>query len=583
MIPQGYKQTEIGVIPEEWFCAKIEDIATISMCKRVFADQTTENGDIPFYKIGTFGKEADAYISVALYNEYRNKFSFPEKGDVLISAAGTLGRTVIYDGKDAYFQDSNIVWLDIDKNVLCNEYLNHYYRVIKWASSEGSTIARLYNGIIYATNIALPPLEEQNRIAEALSDVDSMISALEKLIAKKKAIKQGAMQELLTGKKRLSGFAGEWKVYKLDELLKYEQPTKYIVHSAKYTEQGIPVLTAGKSLILGYTTENDGIYENLPVIIFDDFVTSSKYITYRFKVKSSAMKMLTLKKEEMNLKLIFELMQMIDFVPVDHQRHWISQYSQFEIKLPPTIEEQTAIASILSDMDNEIEALEQKLAKTRLVKQGMMQQLLTGKIRLVSANAGNKPIEAVSKLHHNHQFDDAVVIAAIVNDFYTDAIPLGRKKVQKLLYLLRRKQEADTSAFKKKAAGPYADEVRYKGGELIAVRNKYVVKKQGAKGTTFSKGEKIESALEYIAKWEMTDDINWLVSTFKYTKTNDLELFATIDMAMCDLMNLGEVVSVASIKNLIASNKEWKDKLSKRYFSDNNIARAIRFCQSTFN
>ena len=197
--------------------------------------------------------------------------------------------------------------------------------------------------------------------------------------------------------------------------------------------------------------------------------------------------------------------------------------------------------------------------------------------------AESKSIEIVSKPHHNHQFDDAVVIAAIVNEFYNDAIPLGRKRIQKLLYLLRRKQEADTSAFKKKAAGPYADEVRYKGGEPIAVRNKYVAKKQGAKGTTFSKGEKIESALEYIEKWEMTDDINWLVSTFKYTKTNDLELFATIDMAICDLINSGEVVSVASIKNLIASNKEWKDKLSKPYFSYNDIARAIRFCQSTFN
>lgn len=143
MVKQGYKKTEVGVIPEDWSCAKIEDIATILMCKRIFADQTTENGEIPFYKIGTFGKEADAYISRSLYNEYRNRFSFPKKGDVLISAAGTLGRTVVYDGKDAYFQDSNIVWLDIDKNVLCNEYLNHYYRVIKWASSEGSTIARL--------------------------------------------------------------------------------------------------------------------------------------------------------------------------------------------------------------------------------------------------------------------------------------------------------------------------------------------------------------------------------------------------------------------------------------------------------
>lgn len=104
MIPYGYKQTEVGVIPEDWECVKIKDVATISMCKRIFANQTSTIGDVPFYKIGTFGKEADAYISSKLYVEYRNKYSFPQKGDILISAAGTLGRTVVYDGEKAYFK-----------------------------------------------------------------------------------------------------------------------------------------------------------------------------------------------------------------------------------------------------------------------------------------------------------------------------------------------------------------------------------------------------------------------------------------------------------------------------------------------
>ena len=196
MVKKGYKQTEVGVIPEDWECVRIKDVATISMCKRIFANQTNTIGDVPFYKIGTFGKEADAYISNKLYVEFRYKFSFPQKGDILISAAGTLGRTVRYDGEKAYFQDSNIVWLDINKTRLCNEYLNQYYKVIKWASSEGSTIARLYNGIIYATYIPLPPLPEQHRIAKALSDMDSLISSLEKLIAKYKSIKAACLQQM---------------------------------------------------------------------------------------------------------------------------------------------------------------------------------------------------------------------------------------------------------------------------------------------------------------------------------------------------------------------------------------------------
>lgn len=336
-----------------------------------------KNGKIDFSNMDYISKQKYEQLSGAKI----------QKKDILLCLRGSLGKYAVAE-IDAGAPASSIAVIRPNKTIIASEFLTCIISSFLFQKqidleNNGSSQPNLSASSVANFIIPFPPLDEQKRIAEALSDMDSMISSLEKLIAKKKAVKQGAMQELLTGKKRLPGFAGEWKIYKLDELLQYEQPTKYIVHSAKYTEQGIPVLTAGKSLILGYTTENDGIYENLPVIIFDDFVTSSKYITYRFKVKSSAMKMLTLKNEEMNLKLIFELMQMIDFVPVDHQRHWISQYSQFEIKLPPTIEEQTAIASILADMDNEIEALEQKLEKARYIKQGMMQQLLTGKIRLV--------------------------------------------------------------------------------------------------------------------------------------------------------------------------------------------------------
>ena len=414
MIPQGYKQTEAGALPIDWRCAKIEDIATISMCKRIFADQTTENGEIPFYKIGTFGKEADAYISRTLYNEYRHRFSFPQKGDVLISAAGTLGRTVVYDGKDAYFQDSNIVWLDIDKNVLCNEYLNHYYRVIKWASSEGSTIARLYNGIIYATNIALPPLEEQKRIAEALSDVDSMISSLEKLIAKKKAVKQGAMQELLTGKKRLPGFTGEWGNYTLGDLC-------YLITKQTgfdYTNEIKPSLVdINSNATLPFVQNKDFEGKNINMKT-DYYIPYDVAIKYPRILLDETCLLISLSGRIGNIGL-YEKSNGLAFIGgavgicrFNHEQNaeWCMLYLQssagqkqiFEcqksgaqhnltvedvrrliVKLPATIEEQTTIASILSDMDNEIEALEQKLDKTRQIKQGMMQQLLTGKIRLV--------------------------------------------------------------------------------------------------------------------------------------------------------------------------------------------------------
>ena len=409
MVKQGYKQTDVGLIPEDWDCAKIEDIATISMCKRIFADQTTENGEIPFYKIGTFGKEADAYISRTLYNEYRHRFSFPQKGDVLISAAGTLGRTVVYDGKDAYFQDSNIVWLDIDKNALCNEYLNHYYRIIKWASSEGSTIARLYNGIIYATNIALPPLEEQKHIAEALSNMDSMIFSLEKLIAKKKAVKQGAMQELLTGKKRLPGFTGEWENINLSKKSKIKARIGWQgLTTNEYLDSGYSYLVTGTDFVNGKIDWDNCHYvakdrfdqdKNIQIQNNDILITKDGSLGKTALVKglnkpatlNSGIFVIRPIQESYDPTFVYYILS--SFVFKDFLDHlsagstiihlYQKDINKFEFLMPPTIEEQAAIASILSDMDNEIEALEQKLDKTRQIKQGMMQQLLTGKIRLV--------------------------------------------------------------------------------------------------------------------------------------------------------------------------------------------------------
>jgi type I restriction enzyme, S subunit len=133
---------------------------------------------------------------------------------------------------------------------------------------------------------------------------------------------------------------------------------------------------------LGYTNEDYGIYIDIPVIIFDDFTTESKYVTFPFKVKSSAMKILKSKDINVNLRFIYEKMQTIDFLLRDHKRYWISEYQNMKMNIPG-FEEQTAIANIISDMDTEIEKMEQKKDKYIILKQGIMQQLLTGKIRLV--------------------------------------------------------------------------------------------------------------------------------------------------------------------------------------------------------
>ena len=154
------------------------DIGSICMCKRILKSQTNTVSGVPFYKIGTFGKEADAYISQEIFNEYRSKYNFPKKGDVLISAAGTIGRTVVYDGKPAYFQDSNIVWIDNDESIVLNSYLRYCYELKPWKASEGGTIPRLYNDNIAKAVIAVPSIEEQKRVVSILDRFDAICNDL---------------------------------------------------------------------------------------------------------------------------------------------------------------------------------------------------------------------------------------------------------------------------------------------------------------------------------------------------------------------------------------------------------------------
>ncbi len=150
------------------------DIGKVSMCRRIFKDQTTPIGDIPFYKIGTFGKSSDSYISKKVYDEYRHKYSFPKKGDILLSASGTIGRTVVYDGEPAYFQDSNIIWLDNDEKTVTNKFLFHVYKIVRW-QTEGGTIQRLYNDNLKKIKIAVPPIDEQNRIVSILDKFEKLV------------------------------------------------------------------------------------------------------------------------------------------------------------------------------------------------------------------------------------------------------------------------------------------------------------------------------------------------------------------------------------------------------------------------
>jgi len=477
-------------------------------------------------------------------------------------------------------------------------FLNNFLSEVEKYTAK-SSVDSVRRAMIADMKIPLPPLAEQKRIATLLSDMDEYITALEKLIAKKRDIKQGTMQELLTGKRRLPGFRGEWVEKPLHQIMKIrkERLNPIVVANARCIE--LEHIEQERGHLLGWTDSKN--QKSLKAVFDAGDVLFGKLRPYLKKyfmpnfcgLCSTEFWVFTVFDDTIANPYVYYMVQSYKFLEATSsttgtkmpRADW-SLMKDIEVIVPSDINEQIAIAAILSDMDAEIDILTEKLEKMRHIKQGMMSELLTGRIRLEEAEQETlqpakiieiPKAEPTQKSGHNQQFDDAVMIAGIVDAFYSDKFPLGRKKVQKLLYLLRRYQDESTAAFKKKAAGPYADDVRYKGGEPIARSRGYIATTTiKSKGTTFAKGNNIQQALDYIKRWNKQADIQWLLDMFQYKSVDDLELLATVDMAICDLTEAEISVSVESIKRLISANKEWRDKLKKQVFEDKKITQAIR-------
>ena len=368
----GYKQTEIGSIPEDWRIDEIQNHAVITTGSKNTQDRI-EDGQFPFF--------------VRSQNVERiNTYSFD--GEAVLTAGDGVGTGKVFhyvNGKFDYHQ--RVYRISNFNNKLDGFFFylyfsNYFYNRIMSMTAK-SSVDSIRMDMIAEMLIPLKEIKEQIAISSVIQDTNELIENLDKLIDKKKNIKQGALQELLTGKRRLPEFIKEWGVKKISKVLSYEQPVKYLVKNSNYDNKfDIPVLTANKGFILGYTDETEGIFLNIPVILFDDFTTDSKFVTFPFKVKSSAIKMLKIRDGVSILRFIFYKMQTLKLNVREHKRHFISEYQNMDILLPPP-EEQFAISNILSDMDAEIISLEKKRDKYILIKKGMMQQLLTGRMRLL--------------------------------------------------------------------------------------------------------------------------------------------------------------------------------------------------------
>ena len=312
----------------EWEKCKLGDACNVFMCKRILATQTNTEGGVPFYKIRTIGGTPDAYISKELFDDYKTKYNYPHKGEVMITCAGTVGKCVIYDGKDAYYQDSNIVWIDNPSQYIGNGFLYHLLANVDWRKLNSTTIIRIYNDDLRNLKLSYPQIEEQKKISRLLSLLDERISTQNKIIEKLESLIKGIRNDVFGKLRKSVGFNAM-----IGDVLSYEQPQSYLVEDTEYTNEGTPVLTANKAFVLGYTSEIEGIYDKGDCIIFDDFTLDCKYVDFSFKVKSSAIKILTAKNKEL-LRYTFEFLKYLDLSTEEHKRHYITETQNQEFILP---------------------------------------------------------------------------------------------------------------------------------------------------------------------------------------------------------------------------------------------------------
>lgn len=390
--------------PSDWDTTTLGALGEVKMCKRIFQSQTHSSGQIPFYKIGTFGGTPDAYISRKLYEDYKKLYSFPVKGDVLISAAGTIGRTVVYDGKDAYFQDSNIVWLSVNPEEVDRQFLKYFYQSFPWMNLEGTTISRLYNGIIRGTHIHLPSLPEQKAIAKALEAFDTHIANLAELIEKKKAIRDGALEDLVSGRTRLAGFTQKWIDTTINAVTQdvITGGTPSTSHP-EYWGGTIPWLASTEihqkmlsrettqitELGLASSSAKIAPAESVLIALAGQGKTrgTAAYLLRPMALNQSLAALVS--SEKMIPKFLYYLMDRL-YLPLrelssgDGGRGGLNKklLKGLSIYIPLDIEEQKAIADVLTAMDDEITALEDERNKMIQIREGAMDDLLTGRVRL---------------------------------------------------------------------------------------------------------------------------------------------------------------------------------------------------------
>ena len=353
-------------IPIIWKTKNLNQVATIKSGKSNAQD-------------AVFGG-AYIFFDRSKNEKWSNRYLF-DKEAVIVAGEGKTFEPKYYNGKFDLHQRAYAIF---DSNELDIKFLRYYMECKKSYFERvavGSTVKSLRLPMFQNMQIVYPSLTEQKRIVSVLNkvlgDVDGVIAHTQSALEKTQDLFQSALQQKITPEKN------DWQIKELGDLLDYEQPTNYVVKSTDYkNDYKIPVLTAGKGFIKGYSNETDGIYNKGKCIIFDDFTTATQFVDFDFKVKSSAMKILSCKTND-DIWFIYSAMQLLDFNAKSHKRYWISEYSKLQIPIPP-LSEQKRIVAELDTIKQHITKLDgiytQKLHKLHDLRQSVLQSAFRGEL-----------------------------------------------------------------------------------------------------------------------------------------------------------------------------------------------------------
>lgn len=591
-----YKQTDIGHIPIDWDPKALGLLVTITSGESPSLFRFGFSG-VPYFKVEQLnncskylgGEETEYFISSPSKTVPAGSVLFPKRGaSIMLNKV----RLLKADG----YMDTNMMALT-PKEDLDSEYLYYTLCHMGLASvADVTSIPQINNKHISPFPVPCPAIAEQRAIAEALSDVDELIGALEKLIAKKQAIKQAAMQQLLTGKTRLPGFSGKWETKRLgdvvDRFVGGGTPSRA---NPAYWGSEVPWITVKDFATFDPFQSQESITKLGLLNSATNLIPAGTLITSTRMALGRAV----VYRVDVAINQDLKAMILTPEVTVEFLLHWFTYYgdriddlgsgstvkgisvielNHLPISLPDTTE-QNAIATVLSDMDTEIEELERRRDKARQIKQGMMQQLLTGRIRLVKPSivASEKAAEQASPRKANVHFMRSVLAAEIIDRLH-DQPTFGHVKFEKMMFLVEHLCEVETgSTYHRKAAGPYDNRALRSIDSQLRAQQWFDARKEG-KRYQYVPMQKRGGHKRYFDRYfsGIGETFYRVLGAFKTLDTERCEIVATLFAAWSDLLRDRETVSDELIVHEVLNN--WHE--AKRRIPEDRWLKALVWMRS---